>query len=469
MSSIKRLLTDYPLRRRTIMFPTLQLLPRRRALAIHAIPLACGLSLFTFAAYAHATEAVGARATASRTSAAEPDAYDDQRIRQFHIHVPAEQLDDLRKRIAEIRWPDKETVNDETQGIGLAEVQALVRYWGAGYNWRSVEAKLNALPEFVTAIDGVDIQFIHVHSREPNALPLILTHGWPGSPLEFLKVIGPLTDPVAYGGRAQDAFDVVIPAIPGYGFSGKPTDLGWNPDRVARAWDVLMKRLGYTRYVSQGGDHGSVISDALARQAPPGLLGIHLTMPATIPANLVKGINSGDPAPTELTAPERRAYEALSTFFGRNAAYGAMMVTRPQTIGYSLTDSPSGLAAFTYEKIAEWSDSDGHPERVIGRDEILDDITLYWLTNTGASSSRFYWENNNNNFSAVAQRTNQIKVPVAITVFPHEIYRAPESWSRQAYPSLYYFNEVDKGGHFAAWEQPQLFAEELRAAFKSLR
>jgi pimeloyl-ACP methyl ester carboxylesterase len=238
------------------------------------------------------------------------------------------------QRIAATRWPDKETVNDESQGIRLAEMQALVHYWGTDYDWRKCEAKLNALPEFVTTIDGVDIQFIHVRSREPNALPLILTHGWPGSPLEFLKVIGPLTDPVAYGGRAQDAFDVVIPAIPGYGFSGKPTDLGWNPDRVARAWDVLMKRLGYTRYVAQGGDHGSVISDALARQAPPGLLGIHLTMPATIPANLVKGINSGDPAPTGLTAPERRAYNALSTFFGRNAAYGAMMVTRPQTIGY---------------------------------------------------------------------------------------------------------------------------------------
>jgi len=390
-------------------------------------------------------------------------------IRPFHINVPQEQLDDLRQRLAATRWPDKETVNDESQGIRLAEVQAMVHYWATDYDWRKCEAKLNELPEFVTTIDGVDIQFIWVRSKNPNALPMILTHGWPGSPLEFLKVIGPLTDPVAYGGRAADAFDVVIPAIPGYGFSGKPTDLGWNPDRVARAWDVLMKRLSYTRYVAQGGDHGSVISDALGRQAPLGLLGIHLTMPATIPANLVKGINSGDPAPTWLAAPEQRAYNALSTFFGRNAAYGAMMVTRPQTIGYALTDSPSGLAAFTYEKIAEWSDSDGHPERVISRDEILDDITLYWLTDTGASSSRFYWENNNNNFSAAAQKTDQIKVPVAITVFPHEIYRAPESWSRQAYPSLYYFHEVAKGGHFAAWEQPKLFSEEMRAAFKSLR
>jgi pimeloyl-ACP methyl ester carboxylesterase len=398
-----------------------------------------------------------------------PAAPNDSAIRPFHINIPDEQIVELRHRIAATRWPDKETVNDESQGIRLAEVQALVQYWGNGYNWRNIEAKLNALPEYVTTIDGVDIQFIHVRSREPNALPLILTHGWPGSPLEFLKVIGPLTDPVAYGGNAQDAFDVVIPAIPGYGFSGKPTDLGWNPDRVARAWDVLMKRLGYTRYVSQGGDHGSVVSDALARQAPPGLLGIHITMPATIPANLVEGINSGEPAPTGLTAPELLAYNTLSTFFGRGAAYGAMMVTRPQTIGYSLVDSPSGLAAFTYEKVVEWSDSDGHPERVIGRDEILDDITLYWLTNTGASSSRFYWENNNNNFSAAAQKTNQIKVPVAITVFPHEIYRAPETWSRQAYPSLYYFHEAAKGGHFAAWEQPEIFSTELRAAFRTLR
>jgi pimeloyl-ACP methyl ester carboxylesterase len=433
----------------------------------------CGtflLLLLAAASYAQTVRTADGQAfVTSPLPAKQTAAPEDDSIRPFHINIPEEQIVDLRQRLAATRCPDKETVNDESQGIRLAEMQALLDYWGNGYNWRNVEAKLNALPEFVTTIDGVDIQFIQVRSRELNALPLILTHGWPGSPLEFLKVIGPLTDPVAYGGRAQDAFDVVIPAIPGYGFSGKPTDLGWNPDRVARAWDVLVKRLGYTRYVSQGGDHGSVISDALARQAPPGLLGIHLTMPATIPANLVKGINSGDPAPTGLTVPEQRAYNALSTFFGRNAAYGAMMVTRPQTIGYALTDSPSTLAAFTYEKIAEWSDSDGHPERVIGRDEILDDITLYWLTDTGASSSRFYWENNNNNFSARAQKTNQIKVPVAITVFPHEIYRAPESWSRQAYPSLYYFHEVVKGGHFAAWEQPELFSEELRAAFRSLR
>jgi pimeloyl-ACP methyl ester carboxylesterase len=344
------------------------------------------LLLLAAASYAQTVRTADAQAFVSSPLPEKLSAATQDAIRTFHINVPAEQLVDLRQRLAATRWPDKETVKDESQGIRLAEMQALLHYWGNGYNWRKVEAKLNELPEFVTTIDGVDIQFIHVRSRERNALPLILTHGWPGSPLEFLKVIGPLTDPVAYGGRAQDAFDIVIPAIPGYGFSGKPTDLGWNPDRVARAWDVLMKRLGYTRYVSQGGDHGSVISDALARLAPTGLLGIHLTMPATIPANLVTGINSGDPAPNGLSAVELRAYDTLSTFFGRNAAYGAMMVTRPQTIGYALTDSPSALAAFTYEKIAEWSDSDGHPERVIGRDEILDDITLYWLTNTGASS-----------------------------------------------------------------------------------
>ncbi|MFQ6242223.1 epoxide hydrolase family protein [Sinorhizobium meliloti] len=393
----------------------------------------------------------------------------DESIRPFEIPVPQSQLDDLRKRIANTRWPDKETVGDISQGIQLQRVQELIRYWGSEYDWRKAEQELNALPEFITTIDGVDIQFIHVRSRHPNALPVILTHGWPGSQFEFIKTIGPLTDPTAYGGRAEDAFDVVIPSIPGHGFSGKPTELGWGPERVAKAWDVLMKRLGYSTYVSQGGDHGSVISDALARQAPKGLLGIHLNMPATVPGELMRGINAGDPAPVSLSQPEREAYRSLSTFFGRNAAYGAMMVTRPQTIGYSLVDSPSGLAAWIYEKFVQWSDSNGVPENVLSRDEMLNDITLYWLTNVGASSSRFYWENNNNNFSSDAQKTKDIKVPVAITVFPKEIYKAPESWSKQAYPSLVYYNQVEKGGHFAAWEQPQLFAEELRAAFKSMR
>ncbi|RZT39343.1 epoxide hydrolase family protein [Cupriavidus agavae] len=424
------------------------------------------------AALALAGHALPAKAAAPASSATPPASQvpaSDESIRPFKVHVPQAQLDELRQRIAATRWPDQELVKDESQGIQLARVKALVQYWGKDYDWRKAEAQLNALPQFVTRIDGVDIQFIHVRSRHPNAMPLILTHGWPGSIFEFVKTIGPLTDPTAYGGRAEDAFDVIIPSIPGYGFSGIPRELGWNPDRTARAWDVLMKRLGYQHYVSQGGDHGSVISDALARQAPKGLLAIHLNMPATVPGPLMKSILAGDPAPASLTAPERDAFQSLSTFFGRNAAYGAMMATRPQTIGYSLADSPAGLAAWTYEKIAQWSDSNGVPETVLGRDAILNDITLYWLTNTGAASSRFYWENNNNNFSAEAQKTRDIKIPVAISVFPHEIYRAPESWSRQAYPSLNYYHQVAKGGHFAAWEQPQLFAEELREAFRPVR
>lgn len=442
---------------------------RSRKLAAPVIANAFALVLVAAANIANAGSAGDVRTSIASAASVQPATRDDESIRPFRIHVPEAQLVDLRARIAATRWPDKETVGDQSQGIELAKVQALVRYWGDGYDWRKAEAKLNALPEFVTTIDGVDIQFIHVRSRHPNALPLLLTHGWPGSPLEFVKTIGPLTDPTAYGGRAEDAFDVVIPAIPGYGFSGKPKETGWDPDRVGLAWDVLMKRLGYTHYVSQGGDHGSVISDAMARQAPPGLLGIHLNMPATIPGNLVKAINSGDPAPATLSADEKTAFNALSRFFGRDAAYGGMMVTRPQTISYGLNDSPAGTAAWMYEKFAQWTDSDGEPERVLTRDEMLDDITLYWLTNTAASASRFYWENNNNNFSAAAQKTAEISIPVAITVFPHEIYRAPESWSRQAYPTLYYFNEVGKGGHFAAWEQPRLFSEELREAFRPLR
>ncbi|OOG18774.1 multidrug MFS transporter [Sphingobacterium sp. CZ-UAM] len=393
----------------------------------------------------------------------------DTSIRPFKINIPQSKLDELKRRIAETRFPDKETVNDESQGIQLAQLKELLTYWGKGYDWRKLEKKLNALPQYITKIDGLDIQFIHVRSKESNALPVLLTHGWPGSPLEFIDAIGLLTDPVKYGGKAEDAFDVIIPAIPGYGFSEIPKETGWNPDRVAKAWDVLVKRLGYTKYVSEGGDHGSVISDALARQAPAGLLGIHLTMPATIPAELVKPINAGDPAPTGLSEDETKAYNSLSTFFGRNAAYGGMMVTRPQTTGYLLSDSPGALAAFLYEKIAEWTESDLQPEKVIPKDAILDDITLYWLTNTGASSSRFYWENNNNNFSSDHQKTKTIKVPVAISVFPHEIYQAPESWSKAAYPTMYYYHKAKKGGHFAAWEQPQIFTEELRAAFKSLR
>lgn len=391
------------------------------------------------------------------------------RIRPFHVDVPAASLEDLRQRVLATRWPDPQTVSDASQGVQLARVQELARYWANDYDWRRLEAKLNALPQFVTNIDGVDIYFIHVKSKHPDALPLLITHGWPGSTLEMLKTIGPLTDPTAHAGRAEDAFDVVIPSIPGYGFSGRPTQTGWGPERVGRAWDVLMKRLGYKRYVSQGGDHGAVISDAMARQAPAGLLGIHVSMPPTVPPEVVAALDAGAPAPEGLSAAEHAAFDSLQTFFTRNAAYGAMMVTRPQTLGYGLADSPVGLAAWMYDKFAQWTFSGGEPERSLTRDEMLDDITLYWLTNTAVSAARFYWENHNNNFSAAAQRTAEISLPVAVTVFPGEIYRAPESWTRKAYRNLIYFHAVDRGGHFAAWEEPELFAQEMRAAFRSLR
>lgn len=390
-------------------------------------------------------------------------------IRPFRVNIPEEALVDLRRRVLATRWPDRETVTDQSQGVPMAKLQQLVRYWGTDYDWRKVEAKLNSLPQFVTNIDGLDIHFIHVRSRHPRALPLLITHGWPGSILELVKSIEPLTNPTAHGGRAEDDFDVVIPSMPGYGFSERPRGTGWGPDRMARAWHELMRRLGYGRYVSQGGDWGSVVANAMALQAPPGLLGIHINMPATVPGELMKAINGGDPAPAGLSPAEKAAFESLSTFFAKNAAYGAMMVTRPQTVGYGLSDSPAGLAAWMYDKFAQWTYSGGEPERSLTKDEMLDDITLYWLTNSAISSARLYWENNNNNFSAAAQKTAEISIPVAITVFPGEIYRAPKSWAQQAYRNLVYFNEVDKGGHFAAWEEPQLFATELRAAFRTLR
>jgi pimeloyl-ACP methyl ester carboxylesterase len=406
--------------------------------------------------------------TAGSQSAIDAPA-EDTAIRPFHVHFPDAALADLRQRVLATRWPEKETVADQSQGVQLAKLQDLVHYWGTGYDWRKEEAKLNALPMFVTRIDGIDIQFIYVKSRNPHALPLLITHGWPGSILELQKAIGPLTDPVAHGGRAEDAFDVIIPSMPGYGFSGKPQGTGWNPDRIGRAWDVLVKRLGYKRYVSQGGDWGSVIADAMGRQAPQGLLGIHVNMPATVPADVAKAMVDGDPAPAGLSAGEKAAFDSLDTFFKKNGAYGAMMSTRPQTVGYGLTDSPAGLAAWMYDKFAQWTFSGGDPEKSLSRDEMLDDITLYWLTNSAISSAQLYWENNNNNFNAVEQKTAEISVPVAVTVFPGEIYRAPRSWTERAYPKLSYFHEVDKGGHFAAWEEPELFARELRAAFKSLR
>lgn len=393
----------------------------------------------------------------------------DNSIRPFHVHVAQATLTDLRQRVQATRWPDKETVFDQSQGVQLAKIKDLVHYWGTDYDWRKVEARLNAVPMYVTTIDGIDVQFIHVKSKNPKALPLLITHGWPGSILEIVDSIGPLTDPVAFGGNANDAFDVVIPSMPGYGFSSQPQGTGWNPDRIGRAWDVLMKRLGYQRYVSQGGDWGSVVADAMARQAPKGLLGIHVNMPPTVPADVAKAMNAGEAAPAELSVEEKSAYESLSTFFKKNAGYGVMMVTRPQTVGYGLSDSPAGLAAWMYDKFAQWTFSGGDPEKSLTKDQMLDDITLYWVTNSAVSSARLYWENNNDNFNAADQKTAQIKLPVAVTVFPGEIYRAPRSWTEQAYPNLVYFHEVDKGGHFAAWEQPQLFAEELRAAFKTLR
>lgn len=394
---------------------------------------------------------------------------DDVAIRPFKVSIPEAELVELRKRVNATRWPDRETVDDQSQGPQLLKLQQLIRYWGSDYDWRKAEARLNALPQFVTEIDGLNIHFIHVRSPHPNAMPLIITHGWPGSVLEQLKVIEPLTNPTAFGGRAEDAFDVVIPSMPGYGFSDRPTRTGWDPERMGRAWDVLMKRLGYTHYVAQGGDWGSVVADAMGRQAPAGLLGIHVNMPATVPQDVAKALNNGDPAPKGLSAKEKAAFDQLDTFFKRNAGYGAIMVTRPQAVGYALADSPAGLAAWFYDKFSQWTYSGGDPERSLTKDEMLDDITLYWLTHTAVSSARLYWENNNNNFSSPAQRTTEIKVPVAVTVFAGEIYRAPKSWTQRAYPKLIYFNEVSKGGHFAAWEEPALFSAELRAAFRPLR
>jgi pimeloyl-ACP methyl ester carboxylesterase len=435
---------------------------RRGFLAALAGVSALGLDLLAWPSYAETSGVSSLHANSSAASG-------NKAIRPFRVNVPEADLVDLRRRIVATRWPERETVPDPSQGLQLATLQTLVRYWGTGYDWRKLEAKLNALPMFVTEIDGLDIQFIHVRSRNANALPLIITHGWPGSILELVKTIGPLTDPTSHGGRAEDAFDVILPSIPGFGFSGRPQVTGWDPDRVARAWAELMRRLGYTRYVAQGGDWGSVISDTMARQAPAGLLGIHVNMPPTVPADVAKALNDGDPAPAGLSDKERCAFDKLDVFYKKNCGYATMMVTRPQTVGYGLTDSPAGLAAWMYDKIAQWTYSGGHPERVLTRDEMLDDITLYWLTNTATSSARSYWENNNNNFNSVDQKTRDISLPVAITVFPGEIYQAPRSWAERAYPNLTYFNEVDNGGHFAAWEQPELFSSEMRAAFRQLR
>lgn len=387
-----------------------------------------------------------------------------ENVMAFRVNVAEEQLVDLRRRIAATRWPDRETVTDQSQGVPLAKLQELVRYWGTEYDWRKAEAKLNALPQFVTPIDGLDIHFIHVRSRHPNAMPLMMTHGWPGSVFELLKTVGPLTDPMAYAARPEDAFDLIMPSMPGYGFSGKPMATGWNVDRIAQAWAELMKRLGYTRYVAQGGDWGAPVSSAMARQAPAGLLGIHINLPATVPPEVAAVLASGGPAPAGLSEKERAAFDSLDTFYKMRRAYAAMMGTRPQVIGQALTDSPAGLAAFMYDY------NNCEPERLLTRDDFLDDVTLYWLTNSAASSARLYWETSGQSvLLANSQKTSEISLPVAITVFPEDVYRAPETWARRAYRKLIYFNEVDKGGHFAAWEQPELLASELRAAFRLLR
>ncbi|MBB5577778.1 epoxide hydrolase [Rhizobium sp. BR 318] len=395
----------------------------------------------------------------------------EEAIRPFRVDIAEDELVELRRRLKATRWPDQETVPDQSQGIKLTKLKPLVEYWGTDYDWRKAEAKLNAFPQFMTRIDDVDIHFIHVRSKHANALPVIITHGWPGSVFEQLKIIGPLTDPTAHGGRAEDAFDVVIPSLPGYGFSGKPTETGWNPDRIAKVWAELMQRLGYTHYVAQGGDWGSPISSAIARLAPDGLAGIHINLPAVVPPDVAAVLAVGGPAPAGLSEQERATFDALSAGAKSGArSYAIMMGTRPQTIAYGLSDSPVGLAAWLlgHPGFLHWSYSKDDPEKSV--DDVLDDITLYWLTNSAASASRIYWETGGSSpaFSG-PQKTSEISLPVAITVFPDESYRAPETWARRAYRNLSYFHEVDKGGHFAAWEQPELFSVELRAAFRPLR
>jgi pimeloyl-ACP methyl ester carboxylesterase len=391
----------------------------------------------------------------------------DLAIRPFEVHVPDEDLADLRRRIAATRWPPQELVADRSQGVQLATLQELARYWTTDYDWRRCEARLNALSQFKTKIDGEDIHFIHVRSPHENSLPLIITHGWPGSVIEMLEVVGPLTDPTAHGGRAKDAFDLVLPSLPGYGFSAEPTEVGWEPGRIARAWAELMHRLGYTRYVAQGGDQGAAVTDAMGGQAPEGLLGIHLNFLRQALGNV-----SGMPADSE---EERAAIAAINTFRASGSGYFLEQATRPQTIGYALLDSPVALAAWmldhdtdSYYKISR-AFLDGQPAGNLTRDHILDNITLYWLTGTGASAARLYWEGGQAAAHAAGQAPPEVTLPVGVTVFPGEIFRPPRSWAEELYPDVIYFHEAARGGHFAAWEEPQLFSEEVRASFQSLR
>jgi pimeloyl-ACP methyl ester carboxylesterase len=391
-----------------------------------------------------------------------------EHIRPFHVNVPEAELTELRRRVNATRWPERETVTDASQGVRLATIQKLARYWVTDYDWRKVEAKLNAVPQFITEIDGLDIHFIHIRSKHENALPLIVTHGWPGSIIEQLKIIDPLTNPTAHGASASDAFHVVIPSMPGYGFSGKPTTTGWGPMRIARAWIELMKRLGYTRFVAQGGDWGAIVVDMMGVQAPPELIGIHTNMPGVVPPDVIKAIQSGGPAPSGLSDEERSAYETLKDFFAKGVAYALEMGLRPQTLT-GIADSPVGLAAWILDHDARSLELisrafDGHPTGLT-RDDVLDNITLFWLTNTAISAARLYWEFPGLPFFDV----KNVSIPVAVSVFPDEIEAVPRSWAERAYPKLIHYNKLDKGGHFAAWEQPKLFSEEVRAGFRSLR
>ena len=392
---------------------------------------------------------------------------EDKAIRPFHFKAPDAALVDLKRRIAATRWPEKETVTDASQGVQLATMKKLADYWAKDYDWRKTEAKLNSYPQFLTNIDGVDIHFIHVRSKNPNALPVIITHGWPGSIIEQLKIIGPLTDPVAYGGKAEDSFDVVIPSLPGYGFSGKPTTTGWDPIRIARAWIVLMDRLGYKKYVAQGGDWGNAVTEQMALLTPPGLIGIHTNMPATVPDEINAAALAGAPAPSGFSAEEKSAYDQLAFFYKHGLGYASEMANRPQTL-YGIADSPIGLAAWMIDHDSQSYDLiarvfDGKSEGLT-REDIVENITLYWLTNTAVSSARLYWESKLAFFAPKG-----IPIPTAVSSYPNEIYAAPRSWTEKAYPKLIYYNRLPKGTHFAAWEQPEIFTNELRAAFKSLR